>query len=59
MNLRGRISELRKLAESDDWWDREIAGFALRNLIEDHFANSRATGRSIVLREFAGRLVNL
>ena len=38
MNLRGRISELRELADSDDWWDREIAGFALRNLIEDHFA---------------------
>jgi 3-methyladenine DNA glycosylase AlkC len=37
MNLRRRISELRKLADSDDWWDREIAGFALRDLIEDHF----------------------
>jgi hypothetical protein len=37
MNLRGRISELRKLATSDDWWDREIAGFALRDFIEDHF----------------------
>jgi 3-methyladenine DNA glycosylase AlkC len=38
MNLRRRISELGKLADSDDWWDREIAGFALRDLIEDHFA---------------------
>jgi hypothetical protein len=38
MNLRRRISEVRKLAVSDDWWDREIAGFALRDLIEDHFA---------------------
>jgi hypothetical protein len=38
MNLRGRVSELRKLAASDDWWDREIAGFALRDFIEDHFA---------------------
>jgi HEAT repeat protein len=37
VNLRRRISELRKLADSDDWWDREIAGFALRDLIEDHF----------------------
>jgi len=37
MNLRRRISELRKLADSDDWWDREIAGFALRDLMEDHF----------------------
>jgi hypothetical protein len=37
LNLRRRISELRKLADSDDWWDREIAGFALRDLIEDHF----------------------
>jgi hypothetical protein len=38
MNPRRRIAELRKLADSDDWWDREIAGFALRDLIEDHFA---------------------
>ncbi len=38
MNLRRRISELRKLADSNDWWDREIAGFALRDLMEDHFA---------------------
>ena len=37
MNLRRRVSELRKLANSDDWWDREIAGFALRDLMEDHF----------------------
>jgi hypothetical protein len=37
VNLRRRISELCKLADSDDWWDREIAGFALRDLIEDHF----------------------
>jgi 3-methyladenine DNA glycosylase AlkC len=37
LNLRRRVSELRKLADSDDWWDRELAGFALRNLIEDHF----------------------
>jgi 3-methyladenine DNA glycosylase AlkD len=37
MNLRRRVSELRKLANSDDWWDREIAGFALRDLVEDHF----------------------
>jgi hypothetical protein len=37
LNLRRRISELRELADSDDWWDRETAGFALRNLIEDHF----------------------
>jgi hypothetical protein len=37
MNLRRRISELRKLADSDDWWDRELAGFALHDLIEDHF----------------------
>ena len=37
MNLRRRIAELRKLADLDDWWDREIAGFALRDLIEDHF----------------------
>jgi hypothetical protein len=37
MNLRRRISELRELAQSDDWWDREIAGFALRNLIENYF----------------------
>jgi hypothetical protein len=37
MNLRRRISELRKLAVSDDWWDREIAGFALRDLMEDYF----------------------
>jgi hypothetical protein len=34
MNLRRKISVLRKLADSDDWWDREIAGFALRDLIE-------------------------
>jgi len=39
MNLRRRISELRELAQSDDWWDREIAGFALRDLLEDHFAD--------------------
>ena len=37
MNVRRRISELRILADSDDWWDREIAGFALRYLIEDRF----------------------
>ncbi len=37
MNLRHRILQLRKLADSDDWWDREIAGFALRDLMEDHF----------------------
>ena len=37
MNLRRRVSELRKLANSDDWWDREIAGFALRDLMEDYF----------------------
>lgn len=37
MNLRRRISELRKLADSGDWWDREVAGFALRDLMEDHF----------------------
>jgi hypothetical protein len=38
MNIRRRIAELRKLAQSEDWWDREIAGFGLRDLIEDHFA---------------------
>jgi hypothetical protein len=47
MNLRRRIAELRKLADSDDWWDREIAGFALRDLMEDHFAaRMRLTGRT-------------
>lgn len=46
MNLRRRIAELRKLADSDDWWDREIAGFALRDLMEDHFAaGMKLTGR--------------
>jgi len=46
MNLRRRISELRNLADSDDWWNREIAGFALRDLIEDHFvAGMKLTNR--------------
>jgi 3-methyladenine DNA glycosylase AlkC len=46
MNLRRRISELRNLADSDDWWDREIAGFALRDLMEDHFvAGMKLTSR--------------
>jgi 3-methyladenine DNA glycosylase AlkC len=45
MNLRRRLSELRELAKSDDWWDREIAGFALRDLMEDHFAAAMALTR--------------
>jgi ketosteroid isomerase-like protein len=42
LNLRRRILELRKLADSDDWWDREIAGFALRNMKRPQEPDHRA-----------------
>ena len=38
-NLRRQIGRLYKAANSDDWWDREVAGFALRDLTEDHFGD--------------------
>jgi hypothetical protein len=38
-NLRRQIARLYKAANSDDWWDREVAGFALRDLTEDHFGD--------------------
>ena len=37
--LRRQVARLYKAANSDDWWDRELAGFALRDLTEDNFAN--------------------
>jgi hypothetical protein len=38
-NLRRQIARLYKATNSDDWWDREVAGFALRDLTEDHFGD--------------------
>lgn len=37
--LSAHIRRLRKLAAADDWGRREEAGFTLRDLIEEHFAD--------------------
>ncbi len=40
--LAATVRRLYKLAQSDDWSEREEAGFTLRNLIEQHFEQGMA-----------------
>jgi 3-methyladenine DNA glycosylase AlkC len=38
-DLGQEVASLRKMANSENWHIREEAGFTLRNLVEDHFAD--------------------